>query len=388
MGATAPQNAGLPAISTVTPPQAAPPPKEPERHWYDRISFRGYTQLRYNGLASSNTKLANRQGDRYLHSDAGFSIRRARLILQGDLASFLSVYIQPDFATLVDETTHVGAIRDWYADIFLDPSEKRFRIRAGQSKVPYGWELMQSSSNRLPFDRTDGINSAFVNERDVGVFLLFETPDVRRRLRHLVDSGLKGSGDYGMVAFGVMNGQPLNSREQNPNKHVVARVTYPFDVGSQTLEVAAAAYSGLAVVHRDEGIAGRRDSQDFRGLGTFVWYPKPLGFQAEYNVGYGPELVGKTVQKRPLDGGYAMAMYRQTFSWGAITPYARVHRYDGGKKFETNAPRYEVKQLDAGIEVQVQKWLELTTELMVADRTTNGDRQTGRMLRLQLQFNY
>jgi len=361
---------------------------EPERHWYERLSLRGYTQLRYNRIGATNPHLTNRQGDRSLGADGGLSIRRARLIFTGDITPFLSIYLQPDFASSLDESLNVGQLRDWYADIFLDPTEKRFRIRAGQSKVPYGWELMQSSSNRLAFDRTDGINSAFVNERDMGVAVMFETPDVRRRFQHLLDSGLKGSGDYGMVAFGMINGQPLNTRERNDNKHFIARVTYPFELGSQTLELSAAAYSGLTVVTRGENIAGQKEMQDMRGLATFVLYPKPFGFQAEYNVGYGPELVGKTVEKRPLDGGYVMTMWRQVLSWGAITPYIRFHRYDGGKKFETNAPRYEVKQMDAGVEWQVQKWIELTTELMVADRTTNGDRQTGRVLRLQLQFNY
>lgn len=367
---------------------AVPSTSKPERHWYERLSLRGYTQLRYNGLGASNPNLTNRQGDRALGGDGAFALRRARLILTGDIAPFLSIYLQPDFASAVDETLGVAQIRDWYADIFLDPTEKRFRIRAGQSKVPYGWELMQSSSNRIALDRTDGINSAFVNERDIGVAVMFETPDVRRRFRRLLDSGLKGSGDYGMVAFGLINGQPINTRERNGNKHFIARVTYPFDVGAQTLEVSAAAYSGRTVVLRGEGIGGARDVQDMRALATFVLYPKPFGLQAEYNVGYGPELVGNTVERRPLDGGYVMTMWRHNFAWGAMTPYVRFHRYDGGKKFEMNSPRYEIKQMDAGVELQILKWVELTTELMVADRTTNGDRQTGRTLRLQLQLNY
>ncbi|HVH42242.1 MAG TPA: porin, partial [Labilithrix sp.] len=226
------------------------------------------------------------------------------------------------------------------------------------------------------------------NERDVGAFFYFETPDVRRRFKRLVDSGLKGSGDYGMTAVGVSNGQPLNTRERNDNKHFFARVTYPFDVGSQTLELSAAAYTGLFVPSKAEGIGGAKELQDLRGLATFVLYPKPFGFQAEYNVGYGPELVGNTIERRALDGGYAMIMWRQKTSVGYLTPYVRVHRYDGGKKFEQNAPRHEVRELNVGLEWQIQRWVELTGELMASDRTVNGTRQEGRLLRLQLQFNY
>ena len=370
------------------PPDGAPSTAEPERHWYDRISIRGYTQLRYNQIGATNPHLTNRQADRGLGGDGGFTMRRARIIIQGDITSFLSVFLQPDVVSAFDDFQNTLQLRDLYADVFLDPREKMFRFRLGQSRVPYGWELLQSSSNRLPLDRTDGINSAFVNERDLGAFFYFETPAVRRRFKRLVDSGLKGSGDFGITAIGFANGQPLNTRERNTNKAFFARLAYPFDVGTQTLELAAAAYSNRVVVNRDEGVSGRKEEQDFRGLATFVWYPQPLGFQAEYNVGYGPELVGKRVERRPLDGGYAMVMWRQPFSWGAITPYVRAHRYDGGKKFETNSPRYVVKQLDVGVEWQLQRWLELTTELLVADRETNGDRQTGRALRLQLQFGF
>src|SRR5690606_649180 len=112
----------------------------------------------------------------------GLFIRRARVIFFGEISPFLSIYLQPDFASAVDDGLNFGQMRDWYADVFLD-RDKRFRFRVGQSKVPYGWELMQSSQNRLPFDRTDGINSAFVNERDLGAFFYFETPEVRRRFK-------------------------------------------------------------------------------------------------------------------------------------------------------------------------------------------------------------
>ncbi len=361
--------------------------REREKPWYERLAIRGYTQVRYNRIGATNPHLVNLQGDKSIGDSGGLYIRRARLVFSGDLNRYVSFYLQPDFASAIGDTLNAVVIRDAYADIFLD-RDRRFRFRVGQSKTPYGWELMQSSGNRLPLDRSDGINSAFLNERDLGVFFYFETPDVRRRFKRLVDSGLKGSGDYGMTAFGVANGQPLNTREKNDNKHFFTRVAYPFDVGSQTLELAAAAYSGLYVPSRTDGIGGRREILDARALGTFVLYPKPFGLQVEYNFGYGPELVGDTIERRPLEGGYVMAMWRQKTKIGVFMPYARVHHYDGGKKFETNAPRHVIRELDAGIEWQPLRWLELTTELMASDRTVNGVRQEGRLLRLQVQFNY
>jgi hypothetical protein len=371
------------------PPGAIPAGEEKkDTPWYERIHIRGYTQVRYNRFLASNPHLKNDQGDKSIGADGGIFFRRMRLILFGDMAPFLSIYLQPDFASAINDQLNIAIVRDWYADIFLD-GQKQFRFRVGQSKVPYGFELMQSSQNRAPFDRTDALNSAFVNERDIGAHFQFETPAVRKRFRHLVDAGLKGSGDYGLVSVGVINGQPLNSKERNDNKHFVARVTYPFEVGSQTMEIAAGGYTGLFVPSKAEGIGGRREIRDLRMHGTFVLYPQPIGLQAEYNVGVGPELVGKTVQEKPLDGGYVMTMVRvPTKKYGTFFPYARIHRYDGGKKFETNAPRHEIRELNAGLEWQFGKWLEITTEYMESERKVNGKEESGRLLRLQVQFNY
>lgn len=360
---------------------------EPEKHWYDRLHVRGYTQVRYNRIGATNPHLKNDQGDKSIGDSGGIYLRRARLLLQGDLAWFSSIYLQTDFASAFQDTLNIAQMRDWYADIFLD-REKMFRVRVGQQKVPYGFELMQSSSNRLPFDRSDGLNSAVVNERDIGAFFMFETPDVRRRFKRLVDSGLKGSGDYGLTAVGFSNGQPLNTREKNDNKHFFARVTYPFEVGSQTLEIGAGGYTGRFVPSKAEGISAAKELADYRLHATFVLYPQPFGLQVEYNTGYGPELAGNRIEKRPLDGGYAMAMWRQQTGIGYITPYIRVHRYDGGKKFEQSSPRHEIRELNVGVEWQIQKWIELTTELMASDRTVNGKREEGRLVRLQLQLNY
>lgn len=364
--------------------------EEKEKPWYERLQVRGYTQVRYSRIGASNPQLKNDQGDKSIGADGGILLRRARLILQGDLGSHVGLYFQPDFASAVEDALHIAQIRDLWADIFLD-SQKSFRFRVGQQKVPYGWELMQSSSQRAPLDRSDGINSAFVNERDLGVFAYFETPTARKRYRALLDSGVKGSGDYGMTAIGFSNGQALNTRERNDNKHFFARVAYPFELGSQTVELGVAGYTGLYVPSVDAKspvTLDRKNVQDYRVGGTFVLYPKPFGLQAEYNVGYGPERVGNTIEARPLDGGYVMAMYRVHTPIGWLLPYARLHRYDGGKKFFANAPRHEVRELNAGVEWQPIKWVELTAEYMESRRVVDGVSQAGRLLRLQLQFNY
>lgn len=119
---------------------------------------------------------------------------------------------------------HFGQLRDAYFDISVDKN-KEFRFRIGQSKVPFGFENMQSSQNRLPMDRNDALNSAVSNERDLGVFFMYAPKKVRELYSALVNDGFKGSGDYGIFSFGGYNGQTANKAENNENMHWCSRVT-------------------------------------------------------------------------------------------------------------------------------------------------------------------
>jgi hypothetical protein len=216
-----------------------------EDPWYKRINVRGYVQIRYNRLLETNPELKCDQCDKSMGKNGGMMIRRARLILSGQLNNHVYFYFQPDFAASASsDDLHFGQIRDAYIDLSVD-AKREYRIRIGQSKVPYGFECMQSSSNRLPLDRTDGINSAFVNERDLGAFFYYAPDKIRKRLAWLVNEGLKGSGDYGVAAFGVFNGQGANRPEKNDKLHMVARLSYPFEWKKQIIEAGIQAYSGM-----------------------------------------------------------------------------------------------------------------------------------------------
>ena len=368
---------------------------QPRRAWYERLSLRGYTQVRYNRLLETNPSLSCAQCDRSIGRGGGFFIRRARLVLSGDVSDRVSIYIQPDFATDAAGSLHYGQLRDAYFDVFLDQA-KTLRARIGQSKVPFGWENLQSSSNRLPLDRADPTNSAAPNERDLGVFLYWASTTARTRFRILTDSGLKGSGDYGVVGFGVYNGQTPNRPEANDGQHAVARVTYPFRLpNGQFIEASLQGYRGRFVIARSAGVGGGPEFDDERVAGSLVIYPQPLGLQAEWNAGRGPEFDpdARTVRRRRLDGGYVQAMYRARPRGQVVIPFARAQHYRGGKKQETDARRYRVRELEAGVEWLPNPSFELTTTYVVSDRRFEDgadphNRQKGQFLRLQAQFNY
>lgn len=171
---------------------AAKAPKA--KAWYENIRIRGYGQIRYNRLLENNPQLQCEQCDRSWGENGGFFIRRARIILQGYVHPQVFIYLQPDYASSAGTTGHVAQLRDWYVDVGLDKANE-FRMRIGQSKVPFSFENMQSSQNRLPLDRADATNSANANERDLGVFFMWAPRVARERFAHLVNDNLKGSGD-------------------------------------------------------------------------------------------------------------------------------------------------------------------------------------------------
>jgi len=361
------------------------------KKWYDKISIRGYTQLRYSYLTGENNLRS--EYDSSIGNNTGFLIRRARLVISGDITDWLSIYIQPEFAAGAGAGgNNFAQLRDAYADIFLT-KDKEWRIRGGQSKVPFGFETLQSSQNRLPFDRSDGINSAVNGERDLGFFLYYTPVETRKVFKRLVETGLKGSGDYGVLGVGVYNGQTINITEANDNKHVVLHATYPFELPyGQIVQVGVDAYRGLINVAAGAGVS-RPDGgniNDERVGAHFVLYPQPFGLQAEWNWGRGPELnaAQTALQEGYLQGGYVQAMYK----WNDAIPYVRWQEYNGGKKHRTNSPFNVVREFEVGLEYQFGKALELTVAYAWTKRTDTQNApfsiRDGEILRTQLQWNF
>jgi len=377
--------------------------------WYSKIAIRGYVQIRYNGLLSTNDKVSCDQCDKSLgttstaadaKSNNGFFIRRARMIFFGQVHPNVYIYIQPDFASSPSTgVNHFAQLRDAYFDLSID-KKREYRFRIGQSKVPYGFENLQSSQNRLALDRNDALNSAVANERDLGVFFYWAPNKIRDRFAMLVKDGYKGSGDYGVFAFGAYNGQTANKSEANRDLHVVTRVSYPFVVGNQIIEPGLQAYTGKwAMASTDITTATTLDKNyltDQRVAASFIMYPKPFGVQAEYTIGKGPryDKVKNSVDVSKLEGGYVTLNYKLDLpNHKYLYPFAKFQYYDGGKKFEKDARSYVVRDYEIGLEWQPFKAFELVAEWVIADRTfedsaLKNNRQQGNLLRLQAQFNF
>lgn len=392
-----------PSLTSQTNPQLNVAPIDvalKKNNWYDNLSIRGYMQVRYNRLLETNDQLKCEQCDRSWGQDGGFFIRRMRLIFFGQISKRVYLYVQPDFASSASTNSlHFGQLRDAYFDLGLD-DQNEFRFRIGQSKIPYGFENMQSSQNRLSLDRNDALNSAVANERDLGVFFYWAPKKKRELFSALVRDGLKGSGDYGIFALGAYNGQTANKPEANNQLHYVARITYPFQFKKQIIEAGVQAYTGKYTLYTDQLSKGVKSTSDLtyldqRVAASFIIYPKPFGIQTEYNVGKGPQFNKNTgtIETRNLSGGYALINYMIKVNHQVLFPFVKYQVYDGGKKHERDARSYNVKELEVGIEWQPTKAFELVVMYTTSDRkfedfTLQNNHQKGQLLRIQAQVNF
>lgn len=374
-------------------------PVEKKNNWFDKISVRGYIQIRYNRIFETNADLKNEQADRSIGNNGGFFIRRARLILSGQVNEHVYFYLQPDFASSASATSlHFAQIRDAYFDVSVD-KKREFRVRIGQSKIPFGFENMQSSQNRLPLDRNDALNSALPNERDLGAFVYYAPEKVRALYNTLINEGYKGSGDYGVLGFGAYNGTTANRPEVNNNQHWAARASYPFLLPfNQIIETGIQMYSGKYRLDQSSpNVKLAKDAEylDERIAGSFVVYPRPFGIQAEYNLGKGPRYnqFKDSVETGDVSGGYITLSYFIKIKKQHLYPFVRYSSYNGSKKFELDARSYIVEEIEGGIEWLPVKNFELTTSWLYSDRRTSdkakkNNYQFGSFLRIQAQLNF
>jgi phosphate-selective porin len=434
---------------------AAKKEKDTTVHAAGKMAIRGYLQVRNTALLgdAAGNRGINLWSDRSVGNvlsmadkDKNIIIRRARVIISGSAGDRLDYYIQPDFASSASTTSNVAQLRDFYGDLNLT-KDKVHRIRVGQSKVPYGFENLQSSQNRLALDRADAFNSAVRDERDLGAFYYYTPDNVQKLFKEIQDGGLKHSGNYGMFALGAYNGQGANQQDQNSNYHTVARLTYPWKTESgQIYEAGIQGYTGKYVrsasaYKRDatqtnatanattpEVICAAAGCKDERVGISFMMYPMPFGLQGEWNWGKTPGLDisrgavvdissaagaqdfsrGQIMNKK-LNGGYIQSMYKIDHvkigdTDGTVIPFVRWQYFDGYSKAEANSPQNKVNDWELGAEWQIAPEVEFVAYYHHMNRsnlvtgsnsaTTNPSgiadyaRFKADAIRMQLQYNF
>lgn len=428
------------------------------KSWYNHINIRGYVQNRVTGMQSGDEGAVlwpdstGSFGDDRSGSGGGnnFRIRRARIIFSGQVGDRLGFYIQPDFASSAGSgaSNNVAQLRDAYGDIFID-KEKVHRFRVGQSKVPFGYENLQSSQNRLALDRVDALNSAVRDERDTGVFYYYTPKHVQDLFEEITKLELKHSGNYGMIGIGAYMGQGANQNDSNDNWHNVARFTYPwktesgqiFEAGIQGYRgkyirstgnyfyegvtngafgtsvsstaltagtIGSRASNGSRTANPSVDVNDRNGFKDERVAVSFRMYPQPWGLEGEWNWGKTPglDMAENKVKNKTLHGGYIQGSYfaKDVMMFdtniGNVIPFIKWQYYDGYNKAEVNAPRNKVNDWEFGAEWQIAPEVELVAEYHVMKRTNmttggafnalEGSYRTfdAQALRIQLQYNF
>lgn len=332
--------------------------------WYERIRINGYSQFKYNLGATSplfDLPLNDSFGDQQPNE---FYVRRLRLVLQGQVSERIAFFMQ--FA-LEGGQQHLEnrEMIDNYFDYYLT-KDRVHRLRAGLHRVPNAFDTYRSSTNRQEQDRHESIQSGAPGERDLGIAYYWSPKIAQSRFAQLA-AYHNGPGDYGVFGVMVYNGQGHNNFELNKNKHVGAKLAYPFELpNGRLLETGVLAYRGIFSVegvgsptstgaarcHDALNSEGGCDVNDERVTAYFWTPPQPWGVLAEFTVGRGPErnANNRFVDERALHGGYIQGYYTWRYSdVGMLTPYVRWGEYYGGFKSLDGAPNGQSRTWNFGL---------------------------------------
>ncbi|MGV3719979.1 MAG: porin [Actinomycetota bacterium] len=170
----------------------------------DKISFRGYVQTRYESF--ENTRESDPSGPRGPVTDR-FTLRRMRLTLGARPTR--------DVAIKWELEGGGGSIesRDAFVSYFVNGNPATgHTVSFGQMKVPFGFEIAQSSGARETPERARPIRFFYPSERDRGIKISSSTAG-----RWFYELGLYN----GVVGPGT---QGINTNDNNNNKDVFGRV--------------------------------------------------------------------------------------------------------------------------------------------------------------------
>jgi len=234
----------------------------------------GYLQLRY----SDDNAPAGKQE---------FMVRRARLNVRGPVSERVSyrIELQMDAKEEGKGPTSKTQLRTAYVDYKLDKGQ----IRAGQAKIPWGYELLESVPDLWTAERSFFMDRLFPNQRDIGIQWSY-----------------RSSKRAPQLDIGIFNGTGINADDNNDRQNVMARVDLPLPNGT----VAVSTYvgengEGTAATDQDrhglsarlsvgktqfmgEFVTGRDKGHDVRGwyaqLGRPLAAPKPNLLFAKYDT--------------------------------------------------------------------------------------------------------
>ncbi len=170
----------------------------------DKIRFSGYVQFRYESF--ENTREADPPGPRIPITDR-FTIRRMRMTLNARPTNKTFIKWEFEGSSLDIQS------RDTFVSYFVNGNPATgYTVTFGQMKVPFGFEIAQSSGQRETLERARVIRFFYPSERDRGIKVTSPTGK-----RWIYDLGLYN----GVVGPGT---QAIGLNDNNNNKDVIGRI--------------------------------------------------------------------------------------------------------------------------------------------------------------------
>lgn len=289
-----------------------------------KLKITGYAQVRYEAFQGAENGLtaSGRSGQ-----PDTFSIRRGRVKFAFKANDWSEYVLQPDFS-------RSGlSLKDVYIDV-NEQWTKTHKLRVGQFKVPYGYEIEESSSEREVPERTRWERSLFPNERDRGIALHGNLKPVRYSLAVLNGTG---SSDNDSNFKGVDN---------NFAKQYIARAGY--NVGKK-LSIGVSGSHNIKLipaVAAAQGVPGHDDKQYTERLAGIYFTLKQeipalgeLAVKGEYNRGWTGIFADKSGTNRP---GFLGAERRaKMLGWHLLVSQFIT---------ENNQLAYRIEQFDPDLE--------------------------------------
>ena len=350
--------------------------------WYERIRINGYMQFKYN-MGATDRRFDIPLGDSFGDQQGNeFYARRLRLVFQGQVSERVAFFTQFALEGSQQELSNREII-DAYSDFYIT-KDKVHRIRWGLHRVPNAFDTYRSSTNRQEMDRHESIQSGAPGERDLGIAYYWSPKVAQERFTQLA-AYHNGPGDYGVFGIMVYNGQTRNRLELNHDKHIGAKLAYPFQFpNGRLLEAGVLGFHGVYSVQgaSQPNVAsvarcispltseGGCDIKDQR-VTAYVWTPpQPWGLLAEFTVGRGPKRNAQTnfIEESNVVGGYVQGYYTWRYSdVGMLTPYVRWGEYYGGFKSLNGAPDGQSRTWNFGLVWEPDTHFRLTADWMFKD---------------------
>lgn len=301
-----------------------------------RVQISGYTEIRFTNIGSA-------AGDRTANNATDFQVARFRPRINYLMDNHFLASLQLNASTRSGAAASVNT-----RDAYLEYDNKGYYLRAGQQKIPYGYEVFREGDEPRPaLERARVFSLLFPDERDIG-FTLANVPKNARTPT---------------IALGVVNGDGINRSDADKPKSVAGNAILPlgrhnvvggsFYTGTTTTTVGG---NTVSRVKRAYGVEHRLNSGRLSTQLEYLW---GRAFGADVNGGlgqiaYNTGQVGNFFVRHDLfdPNEDAPKDYWKRTGIGWYKDFTRQFRLTGEYDFVTNRLLRKSRQNTFGIEVQ------------------------------------